>query len=180
MLHDTFGFPIDLTVEIAEAAGHGVDIDGFNREMEAQRERARANVKGDAWGSFNNIWSELADTLPATLFCGYEDDVLEDARVLAIVRDGERVATAAAGEDVEVVLDRAPFYAEMGGQVGDTGTLAGEGLAATVSDTQTGAASTRFAPMSTRVRSPRARPSAPPSTIIAASCCAATIRRRIF
>ncbi|WP_239462996.1 alanine--tRNA ligase [Collinsella intestinalis] len=136
MLHDTFGFPIDLTVEIAEAAGHGVDIDGFNREMEAQRERARANVKGDAWGSFNNIWSELADTLPATLFCGYEDDVLEDARVLAIVRDGERVAAAAAGEDVEVVLDRAPFYAEMGGQVGDTGTLAGEGLSVTVSDTQ--------------------------------------------
>ena len=136
MLHDTFGFPIDLTVEIAEGAGHAVDIDGFNREMEAQRERARANVKGDAWGSFNNIWSELADTLPATEFCGYDADDLEGARVLAIVRDGERVNAAHAGEDVEIVLDRTSFYAEMGGQVGDTGSLHADGVEVSISDTK--------------------------------------------
>ena len=136
MLHDTFGFPIDLTVEIAEGAGHAVDIDGFNREMEAQRERARANVKGDAWGSFNNIWSELADTLPATEFCGYDADALEGARVLAMVRDGERVNAAHAGEDVEIVLDRTSFYAEMGGQVGDTGSLHADGVEVSVSDTK--------------------------------------------
>lgn len=136
MLHDTFGFPIDLTVEIAEGAGHAVDIDGFNREMEAQRERARANVKGDAWGSFNNIWSELADTLPATEFCGYDADALEGAHVLAIVRDGERVNAAHAGEDVEVVLDRTSFYAEMGGQVGDAGSLHADGVEVSVSDTR--------------------------------------------
>ncbi len=136
MLHDTFGFPIDLTVEIAEDAGHAVDIDGFNREMEAQRERARANVKGDAWGSFNNIWSELADTLPATEFCGYDADALEGARVLAMVRDGERVNATHAGEDVEVVLDRTSFYAEMGGQVGDTGSLHADGVEVSISDTK--------------------------------------------
>ena len=136
MLHDTFGFPIDLTVEIARGAGHGVDIEGFNQAMERQRERARANVKGDAWGTFNDVWTELSDSLSATEFCGYEDDALEGARVLAIVRDGARVERAKAGDEVEVVLDRTPFYAEMGGQVGDTGLLAGGGVRVAVSDTK--------------------------------------------
>ncbi len=136
MLHDTFGFPIDLTVEIAEGAGHEVDIDGFNREMEAQRERARANVKGDAWGSFNDVWVELSDALPPTEFTGYGSCALEGARVVAIVRDGVRVAAAKPGDTVEVVLDRTPFYAEMGGQVGDTGMLSGEGIRLAVSDTK--------------------------------------------
>lgn len=136
MLHDTFGFPIDLTVEIAQGAGHGVDIEGFNQAMERQRERARANVKGDAWGTFNDVWTELSDSLSATQFCGYEDDALEGARVLAIVRDGARVERAKAGDEVEVVLDRTPFYAEMGGQVGDTGVLAGDGVRVAVSDTK--------------------------------------------
>ena len=136
MLHDTFGFPIDLTVEIAQGAGHGVDIEGFNQAMERQRERARANVKGDAWGTFNDVWTELSDSLSATQFCGYEDDALEGARVLAIVCDGARVERAKAGDEVEVVLDRTPFYAEMGGQVGDTGVLAGDGVRVAVSDTK--------------------------------------------
>ena len=135
-LHDTFGFPIDLTVEIAEGAGHAVDIDGFNREMEAQRERARANVKGDAWGSFNDVWTELSDSVSATEFAGYEDEELESAKVLALVVDGERVAHAGAGQKVEVVLDRTPFYAEMGGQMGDAGTLSAEGVRLAVGDTK--------------------------------------------
>ncbi len=136
MLHDTFGFPIDLTVEIAQAAGHAVDIEGFDREMEAQRERARANVKGDAWGSFNDIWVELSDSLPATEFCGYGSRELAGAKVIALVKDGERVASAKPGDTIEVVLDRTPFYAEMGGQVGDTGSLEGEGIALRVVDTK--------------------------------------------
>lgn len=135
-LHDTFGFPIDLTVEIAEGAGHAVDIDGFNREMEAQRERARANVKGDAWGSFNDVWTELSDSVSATEFAGYEDEELEGAKVLALVVDGERVAHAGVGQKVEVVLDRTPFYAEMGGQMGDAGTLSAEGVRLAVGDTK--------------------------------------------
>lgn len=135
-LHDTFGFPIDLTVEIAEGAGHAVDIEGFNREMEAQRERARANVKGDAWGSFNDVWTELSDSVSATEFAGYEDEELEGAKVLALVVDGERVAHAGAGQKVEVVLDRTPFYAEMGGQMGDAGLLSAEGVRLSVGDTK--------------------------------------------
>ncbi len=136
MLHDTFGFPIDLTVEIAGTAGHEVDLEGFNREMEAQRERARANVKGDAWGSFNDVWVELSDVLPATEFCGYENDVLEGAHVLAVVREGERVANAHEGARVEVVLDRTPFYGEMGGQMGDAGELHLGDATVTIEDTK--------------------------------------------
>lgn len=123
MLHDTFGFPIDLTVEIAEGSGHAVDIEGFNAEMAEQKARARAAAKGDAWGSFNNVWTELSDELPATEFVGYDNESIEGARVLAIVVDGERVSQASNAEKVQVVLDRTPFYAEMGGQMGDRGLI---------------------------------------------------------
>ena len=129
-LHDTFGFPIDLTVEIAGTAGHDVDMDGFTACMEDQKARARANAKGDAWGSFNDVWVELSDKVAATEFDGYDNDVIEGAKVVAIVRNGESVESAAAGEDVEVVLDRTPFYAEMGGQQGDAGKLSAEGVVA--------------------------------------------------
>ncbi len=135
-LHDTFGFPIDLTVEIAAAAGHDVDMDGFNACMAEQKERARAAAKGDAWGSFNDIWVELSDALSATSFVGYESLEKSDSKVVAIVRDGQSVESAAAGEDVEIVLDSTPFYAEMGGQQGDTGVLSANGLSFTVADTK--------------------------------------------
>ena len=123
MLHDTFGFPIDLTVEIAEGSGHAVDIEGFNAEMAEQKARARAAAKGDAWGSFNDVWTELSDELPATVFVGYDNESIEGARVLAIVVDGQRVSQASNAEKVQVVLDRTPFYAEMGGQMGDRGLI---------------------------------------------------------
>ena len=135
-LHDTFGFPIDLTVEITGAAGHDVDMDGFTACMEDQKARARANAKGDAWGSFNDVWVELSDKVAATEFDGYDNDVIEGAKVVAIVRNGESVDSASAGEDVEVVLDRTPFYAEMGGQQGDAGELSAEGVVLTVADTK--------------------------------------------
>ena len=122
-LHDTFGFPIDLTVEIAGAAGHGVDMGGFNAAMADQKARARASVKGDAWGSFNDVWVELSDSVDSTVFDGYEHEELEGCKVLALVSDGAAVDSASAGSSVEVVLDRTPFYAEMGGQMGDSGTL---------------------------------------------------------
>lgn len=135
-LHDTFGFPIDLTVEIAGAAGHDVDMDGFTACMEDQKARARANAKGDAWGSFNDVWVELSDKVAATEFDGYDNDVIDGAKVVALVRNGESVESVDAGEDVEVVLDRTPFYAEMGGQQGDAGKLVDEGVVLTVSDTK--------------------------------------------
>ena len=123
MLHDTFGFPIDLTVEIAEGAGHAVDIEGFNAEMAEQKARARAAAKGDAWGSFNDVWTELADQLPATEFVGYDNESIEGAHVLAIVVNGERVERADNAAEAAVVLDRTPLYAEMGGQMGDHGLI---------------------------------------------------------
>ena len=136
MLHDTFGFPIDLTVEIAGGAGHEVDMAGFEACMDEQKSRARAAAKGDAWGSFNDVWVALSDELPATQFEGYDADEVDDARVLAIVADGERVSRLEAGQEGEVVLDRTPFYAEMGGQLGDDGALSTEaGAEAIVSDT---------------------------------------------
>ena len=135
-LHDTYGFPIDLTVEISAAAGHDVDMDGFDACMTEQKERARANANRDAWGDFNNVWTELSDKLAATEFEGYDANVVEDAHVVAIVANGESVERAEAGADVEVILDRTPFYAEMGGQVGDTGTISAEGVKLEVSDTK--------------------------------------------
>ena len=135
-LHDTYGFPIDLTVEISAAAGHDVDMDGFDACMTEQKERARANANRDAWGDFNNVWTELSDKLAATEFEGYDENAVEDARVVAIVANGESVERAEAGADVEVILDRTPFYAEMGGQVGDTGTISAEGVKLEVSDTK--------------------------------------------
>ena len=135
-LHDTYGFPIDLTVEISAAAGHDVDMDGFDACMTEQKERARANANRDAWGDFNNVWTELSDKLAATEFEGYDANVVEDAHVVAIVANGESVERAETGADVEVILDRTPFYAEMGGQVGDTGIISAEGVKLEVSDTK--------------------------------------------
>ena len=135
-LHDTYGFPIDLTVEIAGAAGHEVDMAGFERCMDEQKSRARAAAEGDAWGSFNDVWVELSDRLAATEFVGYDENAIDDAHVLAIVADGESVERAEVGQEVDVVLDRTPFYAEMGGQVGDTGTIASEAVSLDVTDTK--------------------------------------------
>ena len=135
-LHDTYGFPIDLTVEIAQGAGHDVDMDAFDACMAEQKSRARAAANRDAWGDFNNVWTALSDELAPTEFDGYEHNELRGAKVVAIVADGERVSEAAEGSEVEVLLDRTPFYAEMGGQVGDTGTLVSEAAKLEVTDTK--------------------------------------------
>ena len=134
-LHDTYGFPIDLTVEIAEAAGHEVDMAAFDACMTEQKERARAAANRDAWGDFNNVWTALSDKLPATDFRGYDEESCE-AKVLAIVSEGSEVASAAEGSEVEVVLDATPFYAEMGGQCGDTGAISCDGATLRVTDTK--------------------------------------------
>ncbi len=134
-LHDTYGFPIDLTVEIAEAAGHEVDMAAFDACMTEQKQRARAAANRDAWGDFNNVWTALSDKLAATEFRGYEEESCE-AKVLALVSEGAEVASAAEGSEVEVVLDATPFYAEMGGQCGDTGTISCDGATLRVTDTK--------------------------------------------
>ena len=136
LLHDTYGFPIDLTREIAANAGHVVDMDTFNAAMTEQRERARKSANRDAWGNAQSIWVALSDRLDETVFDGYDNNELSGVRVVALVQDGQEVESASAGSEVEVVLDRTPFYAEMGGQVGDTGKLTAPGLYVHVTDTK--------------------------------------------
>lgn len=136
LLHDTYGFPIDLTREIAANAGHVVDMDAFDAAMTEQRERARKSANRDAWGNAQSIWVALSDRLDETVFDGYDNNELSGVRVVALVQDGQEVEFAAAGSEVEVVLDRTPFYAEMGGQVGDTGKLTAPGLYVHVTDTK--------------------------------------------
>ena len=128
-LYDTYGFPLDLTADIARERGLEVDEAGFEREMAAQRERARA---ASQFGVRQSVAVELDGV---TDFTGYER--LEDqSTVIALFRDGDPVDHLAAGESGMVVLDRTPFYAESGGQVGDAGELLANGLRFRVDDTQ--------------------------------------------
>ena len=122
-LHDTLGFPIDLTREIAGARDRGVDLDDFDRRMAQQRERARAaaDEAGAAAGD-STVWREVLDEFGPTEFTGRRE-AISKARVVALVVAGEPADEAGAGTAVEVALDRTPFYAESGGQVGDTGTI---------------------------------------------------------
>jgi len=124
-LHDTYGFPVELTAEIAAEAGLGVEMDVFDAEMEAQRERARAAVKDESWTSFSSAFTEIASRSGETEFVGYERDEVM-ATVVGLVVDGAPVDEIAAGTAAEVVLDQTPFYAEQGGQVGDQGTISSE------------------------------------------------------
>jgi alanyl-tRNA synthetase len=133
-LHDTYGFPVELTEEIASERGLVLDRDGFESEMAAQRERARAAWKG-GHDDASPLYLQLFDDLGPTEFVGYER--LEGTgRILAIVRDGEHLEEAVEGDTVEVYVDRTPFYAEAGGQVGDTGVIATETGRMRVSDTR--------------------------------------------
>jgi len=119
-LYDTYGFPVDLTADIARERGLAVDMAGFERAMDEQRERARAAGKFEARGQMP---AELASQLAPTAFLGYEALAATGCKVLGIVRDGREVKQLAEGEQGFVILDRTPFYAESGGQVGDTGAL---------------------------------------------------------
>jgi alanyl-tRNA synthetase len=132
-LYDTYGFPVDLTADMARERGMGVDMAGFERAMDAQRERARSASKFE---SKTQLPAEVASRLTPTRFLGY--DTLESAacKVLALVREGDTVDALAPGEAGAVILDRTPFYAESGGQVGDAGTLEHAAGAFAVSDTQ--------------------------------------------
>jgi alanyl-tRNA synthetase len=128
-LHDTFGFPPDLTADVARERGFSVDMAGYDREMDAQRERARAASR---FGVDMRGGVELGTI---TDFSGYER-VSDDARVVALLKDGATVDSLQPGDEGEVVLDRTPFYAESGGQVGDTGELVAGLARFTVADTR--------------------------------------------
>jgi len=133
-LYDTYGFPFDLTKDVAEEHGLTVDRAGFDQAMAEQKARARAAQRFAVTDS-ETFYRQLE--LPRTAFLGYDYDRLtSEARVLALVHDGELVETAQEGDVVEIVLDQSPFYAEAGGQVGDTGVIQARSGRAVVTDTQ--------------------------------------------
>ncbi len=119
-LYDTFGFPVDLTADIARERGMTVDMEGFTRAMNEQRDRARAASNFESRGQ---LPAELASSLPPTEFSGYESTHAAGLRVLAILSGGRKLAALENDEEATVILDRTPFYAESGGQVGDFGVL---------------------------------------------------------
>ncbi len=134
-LHDTYGFPVELTDEITAERGLSVDISGFETEMEQQRSRARAARRSEADGETVTVYLEVFDQFGPTAFLGY-DTVDAEGTVLTILRDGEVVQEASAGAEIEVFFNATPFYGESGGQVGDTGTATTETGVLEISDTQ--------------------------------------------
>ena len=137
VLHDTYGFPIEVTQEICAERGIEVDMEGFDVCMAAQRNRARANAKDAdaAWSTYDGSMQALLDRVGATQFVGYEKNECH-ATVKALLKDGKAVQFLEAGETGNVVLDRTPFYAEKGGQVGDTGEMTTETTTVRVLDTK--------------------------------------------
>ena len=134
-LHDTYGFPIDLTLEMAAEAGLTVDEEGFRTLMAEQRQRAKDDAQARKHAHADlTVYKELLDRGP-TEFTGFHE-LVSEAHVLALISQGQRVPVATAGQDVEVILDRSPLYAEAGGQIADLGTLTGPGLRVKVNDVQ--------------------------------------------
>jgi alanyl-tRNA synthetase len=135
-LYDTYGFPLDLTQDALREQGRGVDVAGFEAAMAEQRIRARAAWSGSGDAATEKQFYELRETVGATEFLGYSTESAE-GEIRAILLDGAPVQHAAAGSEVAILLNQTPFYAESGGQVGDTGTIASaSGLLIIVTDTQ--------------------------------------------
>jgi len=132
-LYDTYGFPVELTEEYAEDEGMKVDHDGFEAEMELQRERARS-ARQDV-GSMQVQGGVLGDITVDSQFVGY-DNLETEAKVVAIVKDGEVVEAVSSGDEFHFILDVTPFYAESGGQIADQGILFAEGVKVSVKDVQ--------------------------------------------
>jgi alanyl-tRNA synthetase len=135
-LYDTYGFPLDLTQDALREQGRGVDVAGFEAAMAEQRLRARAAWSGSGDAATEKQFYELRETVGATEFLGYSTESAE-GEIRAILVHGAPVPHAAAGSEVAILLNQTPFYAESGGQVGDTGTITGAGgLLISVTDTQ--------------------------------------------
>ena len=133
-LYDTYGFPLDLTQDALRRRNIGVDLAGFDEAMQRQKAEARANWKGSGDAAAETVWLDLAEREGATEFLGYETETAEAVVTALVDADGNEVKEATG--EVRVVLNQTPFYGESGGQQGDTGTLQGEGIRASVTDTQ--------------------------------------------
>jgi alanyl-tRNA synthetase len=121
-LYDTFGFPLDLTEDVLRGRGRKVAIAGFDAAMARQREEARKSWIGSGEAATGAVWFALREEVGPTEFLGYETETAEGV-ILAMLRGGERVDTAQAGDEIAIVVNQTPFYGESGGQVGDTGVI---------------------------------------------------------
>ncbi|MBX6329138.1 MAG: alanine--tRNA ligase [Pseudolabrys sp.] len=133
-LYDTYGFPLDLTQDALRARGISVDLAGFTDALERQRAKARASWAGSGEAAQQAVWFALREKLGATEFLGYETESAEGV-VAALVKDGQEVEALSSGETGSIILNQTPFYAESGGQVGDTGNMRREGVRIAVTDT---------------------------------------------
>ncbi len=131
-LYDTHGFPLDLTQDVAREHGLSVDVEGFDKLMEQQRQRARS---AGQFKASQQLGADVIAGISATEFTGYTDSCTEGAVVVALLADGQSVNSLHEQQQGVVLLDKTPFYAESGGQLGDTGELSGEAFSFTVSDT---------------------------------------------
>jgi len=132
-LYDTFGFPLDLTQDALREKGLKVDVDAFNRAMTSQKEKARASWTGSGETTDAAIWFNISQEFGSTEFLGYGTEESE-AKVLAIVCEGKEVSNAKAGTSVQIVFNQSPFYAESGGQIGDSGQVELDGSVTQIED----------------------------------------------
>ncbi|MEN6488825.1 MAG: alanine--tRNA ligase [Smithella sp.] len=135
-LYDTYGFPTDLTADIVKRDGFILDTEGFETEMEQQRERARGAWKGSGEEAVAECYLKLSSSGIATEFCGYEGNTEADSKITAIIIEGQTVEALSEGQEAEIVVATTPFYGESGGQIGDTGYLEGDGFTFAVQDTK--------------------------------------------
>ena len=135
-LYDTYGFPTDLTADIVKKDKITLDMEGFEDEMERQRERARGAWKGSGEEAVAECYLKVSSSGVVSEFCGYEISSKDEAKVTAIFADGMSVDAAQTGQKAEIVVDTTPFYGESGGQTGDTGFLQGEAFSFLVEDTK--------------------------------------------
>lgn len=134
-LYDTYGFPLDLTQDALRAREIGVDISGFTDAMERQKAEARSHWAGSGDKATETIWFELKEKHGASEFLGYDTETAEGV-VQALVKDGASVASASAGDKVQIVVNQTPFYGESGGQMGDTGVITSDTAKIEITDTQ--------------------------------------------
>ncbi len=134
-LYDTYGFPLDLTQDALRETGRAVDTAGFDAAMAEQKAKARAAWAGSGEAADATVWFDVADRHGATDFLGYDTETAE-GQIVAIVKDGAETSSASTGETVQIALNQTPFYAESGGQVGDSGMLRTSNGSAQVTDTR--------------------------------------------
>ncbi|MBF0492547.1 MAG: alanine--tRNA ligase [Deltaproteobacteria bacterium] len=134
-LYDTFGFPVDLIQNIADEEGYIVDMEGFEEAMLTQKQSARRAWRGSGQEKVAQVYQELAKHFPPTKFLGYES-LEADSKMLAMVRNGEKINEAKVGDQIYLLAEQTPFYGESGGQVGDVGTLSGRNFKIQIEDTQ--------------------------------------------